>query len=745
MYSTLGQFISRKKAVWGPKRTVSVLLVALALLVPGVASAKAHAHEAAKKKAGAPSQSVKNYKLDGELTKRSKDRNGSNKVRVIVTLLPGQSLPAEFKKFALGGSLGLINGQVLELSHNQLVKFSAHPSVFRIHMDRGIGKDNYRTSVTTGARTVQETLGYTGAGIGIAVIDSGITSWHDDLTNKTSKTYPYGNQRVAKFVDFVNGRVRPYDDNGHGSHVAGIIAGNGQDSQGEKSGIAPGASLISLKVLDANGQGTISNIIAALGWVVANAQTYNIRVVNMSVGAGIHESYWTDPLTLAAKAVTDRGITVVTAAGNMGKNAAGHLQWGGITAPANAPWVLTVGASSTNGTLTRNDDSMATFSSSGPSYIDFEAKPDLVAPGVGTVSLAVPGSNFYINKPTALVDAKPRMGVKAYLSLSGTSMAAPVVSGTVALMLQANPNLTPNLIKALLQYTAQPYADPTSTKSPAKQYSALRQGAGFLNSLGAVRLAKFYKTPHAGDRMPVQKVWSQTFNWGSHRIKGGVIKTTANAWSTSVVWGSAKTLADGGDNIVWGTACADCGDNIVWGTAADGDNIVWGTAADGDNIVWGTANDGDNIVWGTADGGDNIVWGTDCGGADCDNIVWGTADGGDNIVWGTADDGDNIVWGTADGGDNIVWGTSSDTDTSWGADSGDDSIMFSDEVFEPLPDPALEFGDVPPPVPVVTTTTSTTTDTDPVTGVTTTTVTTTTSTTDPVTGVTTTSVTTVSL
>ena len=129
----------------------------------------------------------------------------------------------------------------------------------------------------------------------------------------------------TKFVDFVNGRTLPYDDNGHGSHVAGIIAGNGYDSYGQKAGIAPDATLISLKVLDANGSGTISNIIAALNWVAANAKTYNIRVVNMSVGAAIHESYWTDPLTLAAKAVTDKGITIVAAAaGNLGKNAAGH-------------------------------------------------------------------------------------------------------------------------------------------------------------------------------------------------------------------------------------------------------------------------------------------------------------------------------------------------------------------------------------------------------------------------------------
>ena len=110
-----------------------------------------------------------------------------------------------------------------------------------MHFDRPIKSHNYRTAVTVGARAVQDTLGYTGAGIGVAIIDSGVTSWHDDLTNTTSKLFPYGNQRVAKFVDFVNGRTLPYDDNGHGSHVAGIIMGNGKDSYGEKTGIAPEA------------------------------------------------------------------------------------------------------------------------------------------------------------------------------------------------------------------------------------------------------------------------------------------------------------------------------------------------------------------------------------------------------------------------------------------------------------------------------------------------------------------------
>ena len=689
----------RRKAVWGPKRIVWPTLLLVLGFAQFAAADGRHVRHRHVKKPGHFGRFVRDYRLDDALEARSKDRNGSvNTSRVIVELKPGHELPREFKyylrRFAVGGSadgtdhnLDLINGVLLELPNNLLKKLSSKGEVFRVHLDRPIKGHVYRTSVTVGARTVQDYLGYTGKGIGVAVIDSGITNWHDDLTNKTWTIFPYGNQRVRKFVDFVNGRALPYDDNGHGSHVSGIIAGNGYDSYGEKSGIAPDANIISLKVLNEQGTGTVSNIIAALNWVAANATTYNIKVVNMSVGAGVYESYWTDPLTLATKKVTDKGITVVAAAGNMGRNGLGQLQYGAITAPGNAPWVLTVGASSTNGTLSRYDDKMADYSSSGPTFIDFDAKPDLVAPGTGTVSLSVPGSFFYVNKATSLLSGKLLSlgSAKPYLALSGTSMSAPVVSGTVALMLQANPNLTPNLIKAILQYTAQVYPG----------YSPLRQGAGFLNSLGAVRLAKYYHAPRVGDVMPVQSVWSRTIIWGNHRLKHGVITPSANAWANNVVWGSVKTLGDSGDNIVWGSM------------DGDGDNIVWGSSDAGDNIVWGSAGDGDNIVWGSAGDGDNIVWGSDCGGADCDGTVWGVADPGDNIVWGTAEAGDNIVWGSNGDGDNIVWGTSADDDVSWGSDAEDNDQMFPDDTTEPLPSLDLEFGDIVPlPAPVTSTVSS---------------------------------------
>src|SRR5262249_33995220 len=151
------------------------------------------------------------------------------------------------------------------------------------------------------------------------------------------------------------------------------------------------------------------------------------------------------------------------------------------------------------GTPLRGDDIIASYSSRGPTYLDWAAKPDLVAPGSGTVSLAVPGSTLYTTRPTALLAGTITTPFLPYLSLSGTSMSAPVVSGTIALMLEANPSLTPNAIKAILQYTAQVYTG----------YDPLTQGAGFLNSFGAVRLARFFAVAQPGDQVPMQTMWSK--------------------------------------------------------------------------------------------------------------------------------------------------------------------------------------------------------------------------------------------
>ena len=666
----------RTKAVWGRRWVTTLALLTLIVIWAAPADAQKSA------KAPKPAK-VQHSKLDKELNRVA---DGIGDSYVIVEFNDDSDGSARIK--AAGGSsgrrLGIIKGRAGRMPNALLKRLANDPKVKRIHVDRETEAQIARTVATIGAKNVHAQYGYTGAGVGVAVIDSGITPWHDDLTVANRQ-----GQRVTAFVDFVNGQTQKYDDWGHGTHVAGIIAGNGYDSAGARVAIAPGANIISLKALDALGRGRISQIIAALDWAVTNKALYNIRVINMSLGAGVFESYNTDPLTLAAKRAVDAGIVVVAAAGNMGKAANGLPQYGAITAPGNAPWVLTVGASSTMGTIDRRDDTMASYSSRGPTMIDQGAKPDLVAPGSGTVSLSVPGSLFYTTKTAYLVDGR-RSDVTylPYLTLSGTSMAAPVVSGTVALMLQANPNLTPNMVKGILQYTAQVY----------KGYNYLTQGAGFLNTLGAVRLSRYFATGHKGEGYPNMKAWSKHIFWGNRRVSGGVLTPGGTAWALNIVWGEALTPL--GKNIVWGENCteANCdnmvwGNNIVWGEFDPADNIVW-NATDADNIVWGNSavdnivwGNGviDNIVWGNILP-DNIVWGNDCAGADCANIVWGVFDPLENIVWGNAEGLENIVWGNSFL-DNIVWGNSDLDNISWGNSAGDGETYGDDtseiETFDP--------------------------------------------------------------
>ena len=554
-----------------------------------------------------------------------------------------------------GRRLGILNARVARLPNRKLKALANDPRVKAIRPDREVKGFVGRTAVTVGARAVHQLMGYTGAGIGVAIIDSGVTNWHDDLSNGNLQ-----GQRVTHFADFVNGQIEAYDDWGHGTHVAGIVAGNGFDTNGTRSAIAPGANIIALKALNANGTSTISTIIAAIDYAVTNKDALNIRVLNMSLGAGVSESYLTDPLTLAAKRAVDAGIVVVAAAGNLGKAANGLPQYGAIGSPGNAPWVITVGASSTNGTVRRQDDTIAAFSSRGPTMYDFLAKPDLVAPGTGTVSLADPLSAFYVTKAQYLLQGLLETGNAPYLSLSGTSMAAPVVAGSIALMLEANPSLTPNLVKAILQFTAQEYPG----------YDALTQGTGFLNARGAVRLAEYFRQAQPGSSYPSMSGWSRQIFWGNRRVRGGILTPGGTAWGSDVIWGSAGTPS--GSNIVWGDNCVDTScENVVWGNGDD-DNVVWGNSGD-DNVVWGNSGD------------DNVVWGNDCGGEDCNNVVWGNS-GGDNVVWGNAEGIENVVWGNSDD-DNVVWGNSDDDNVVWG-NSGDDNVVWGNSTIE-----RIVFGD----------------------------------------------------
>ena len=419
-------------------------------------------------------------KLDPVLRQRVGSLLGQS--QVVITAPGGVALTSLTQLIQqVGGILGpllpIINSRAATVPNLALLTLAASPFVKHVAVDRLILGSTERTGATIGSTAVRQALGVTGAGIGVAVIDSGIMASHDDLVEA-----PGGPARVQQFVDFVNASGVPHDDNGHGTHVAGIIAGNGFDSGGARTGVAPGAHLVVLKVLDRDGRGKLSNLIRALDYAVTHRSGLDLRVVNMSVGAIVTESYELDPLAQATRAATAQGLVVVAAAGNIGRNAQGRTLYGGVTAPGNAPWVLTVGASSHRGTVNRADDRMASFSSRGPAAVDRAAKPDVVAPGVGIESLSVPGSSLYQSRSAYLLNGTVETSFLPYLSLSGTSQAAPVVTGTVALMLEANPTLTPNAVKAILQVHG---AGLSGVRPPYRRrrlpQRAWRSGAGSLS------------------------------------------------------------------------------------------------------------------------------------------------------------------------------------------------------------------------------------------------------------------------
>jgi serine protease AprX len=480
--------------------------------------------------------------------------------RVIIRTVDGH--PATRLIEAVNGVAGRyfawLGGQVAIVPDAALGYLVRRPEVAGISLDRAVRGTMERTTASTGARWVNEQLGVTGSGVGVATIDSGVSPWHEDLDG-----------RVVHFADFVNAQSAAYDDYGHGTHVAGIIAGSGRASavSGRESmprrGVAPGAHLVVLKALDVTGNGFTSNVIAAIDYAIAHRATYNIRVLNLSVAAGVYESFTKDPLTLAARRAVDSGIVVVAAAGNRGRDALGEPLYGGIASPGNAPWVLTIGATSELGTADRRDDVVAVFSSRGPAPLDENAKPDLVAPGVNIESTADPSSALFGANPSSRVWGAARSGTEPYLSLTGTSMAAPIVAGAIALMLEANPALTPNAVKAILEYTAE----------VRDGYNHLTQGAGFLNARGAVELARAFSGAVLAPELSNDPVrWSRHIIWGNRRVSGGMLGARANAWKLGVTWGDARTPS--GDAVAWGASCrtggVDC-EPVPWTAPCDVD------------------------------------------------------------------------------------------------------------------------------------------------------------------------------
>ncbi|HMC75129.1 MAG TPA: S8 family serine peptidase, partial [Terriglobales bacterium] len=312
--------------------------------------------------------------------------------------------------------LSLVKALHVALPANRIQELANDPEVGYISRDRALASTGATISFDVPSPAVNApyawSKGATGAGIGVAVIDSG-TQDAADLQNSAGKN------RIIYKQSYIPGTTGTVDVYGHGIHVAGLIGGNGKSSSGQYQGAAPTVNVLNFRVLNDNGVGQDSYVINAIQAVISLKTTYNIRVINLSLGRPVYESYEVDPLCQAVEQAWKAGIVVVVAAGNDGRDDfAGTSGYGTITAPGNDPYVITVGAMKQMGTATRSDDLIASYSSKGPTAIDHIVKPDIVAPGNLVISLLGKSA-------THLQHSYPQNQVnKTYFVLSGTSMAA---------------------------------------------------------------------------------------------------------------------------------------------------------------------------------------------------------------------------------------------------------------------------------------------------------------------------------
>jgi serine protease AprX len=393
--------------------------------------------------------------------------------------------------------------------------------------------------------------GDTGQGVTVAVIDTGI----DDLPDFAG--------RLIGGVDLSGGNDPFQDGYGHGTFVAGLIAGDGAPSGGQYEGEAPGADLVSIKVAGPNGVTDLGTLIQGLQWAVSNRLAYNIRVLNMSLGFQPFESTVVNPLDQAVQAAWDSGIAVVASAGNAGPSN------GTILSPGDDPLVITVGALDDMAQPAVADDEMTNFSSVGPTSPDGWAKPDLVTSGRSVVSLAAPGSTIYDENPSARIGSGNFVG-------SGTSFSTAITSGAAALVLAANPTLTPDELKARL----------LGTTSPGPVGNPFVDGHGAMNAYAAATAGQMNLSQSVagtalallGATVSLSPVGSLADSWN------------ANLWS-GVSWsqGSAGGPTGNGPNgSAWNGSAWN---GFAWSSRAWNDG-GWASAA-WDGQTWqGSAWDG---------------------------------------------------------------------------------------------------------------------------------------------------------
>jgi len=403
--------------------------------------------------------------------------------------------------------------------------------------------------------------GDTGAGVNVAVLDTGI----DPLPDLSG--------RLVGGVDLSGGGNAFSDQYGHGTFVAGLIASDGASSRDAYMGEAPGAGLVSVKVAGSNGDTDLATVIDGVGWAVSHARSMHIGVLNMSLGYQPFTSTSVNPLDMAVEKAWNAGIVVVTSAGN-----AGPFD-GTILSPGDDPLVITVGALDDLGTTNPSDDTMPSFSSVGPTNPNGYFKPDLVASGRSVVSLRAPGSTVDTQNPLARIGSSNFVG-------TGTSFSTAITSGAAALVLAAHPTDTPNGVKAAL----------LASTSPGPVGNPFVDGHGALNVVAAVaksgvRLQQSYGRGSTGTAN-LGSSWAES-SWNPSNWSGlsSVASTAPLPGLSGLAWSGSSWNGSAWDHLAWNGSAWD---HLAWNgsswTGSAWDHLAWnGSAWNGsawDHLAW---------------------------------------------------------------------------------------------------------------------------------------------------------------